>query len=121
VKTTPSCSEILATDSGDTAFGTFGTATNAGEGLGNGAGVGLGRTTLGAREVVGVGVGLVCVCVVVGVLVSNGITITGPPPLFGISWNPISTQSFHVLKVVPGKRKVILAGSGGRIASLNMD
>jgi hypothetical protein len=39
----------------------------------------------------------------------------------GISWNPISTQSFHVLKVVPGKRKVILAGSGGRIASLNMD
>ena len=39
----------------------------------------------------------------------------------GHSWNPISTQSFHVLKVVPGKRKVILAGSGGRIASLNMD
>ena len=39
----------------------------------------------------------------------------------GHSWNPVSTQSFHVLKVVPGKRKVILAGSGGRIASLNMD
>ena len=39
----------------------------------------------------------------------------------GTSWMPISTQSFHVLKVVPGKRKVILAGSGGRIASLNMD
>ena len=58
MKTTPSCSEILATDSGDTAFGTFGTATNAGEGLGNGAGVELGRTTLGAREVVGVGVGV---------------------------------------------------------------
>ena len=39
----------------------------------------------------------------------------------GISWMPISTQSFHVLKVVPGKRKVILAGSGGRIALVNMD
>jgi photosystem II stability/assembly factor-like uncharacterized protein len=39
----------------------------------------------------------------------------------GISWMPISTQPFHVLKVVPGKRKVILAGSGGRIALVNMD
>ncbi len=39
----------------------------------------------------------------------------------GISWKSLSSQSFHVLKVVPGKRKVILAGAGGRIASVNMD
>ncbi len=39
----------------------------------------------------------------------------------GISWKQISNQSFHVLKIVPAQRKVFLAGSGGRIASLILD
>ena len=60
--------------------------------------------------VVGVGVGLVCVCVVVGVLVSNGITITGPPPLFGISWNPIV---FVGVGVNPGVGVCEKSGIGG--------
>ena len=36
----------------------------------------------------------------------------------GLSWTKVSDQSFHVLKLVPGQRKVFLAGSGGRICLL---
>ena len=39
----------------------------------------------------------------------------------GISWKQISNQSFHVLKLVPGQKKLVLAGAGGRIASLNLE
>ena len=39
----------------------------------------------------------------------------------GLSWTKISDQSFHVLKKLPKSRKILLAGSGGRIASLNLD
>ena len=39
----------------------------------------------------------------------------------GLTWRKISDQSFHVLKKLPKSRKILLAGSGGRIASLNLD
>lgn len=39
----------------------------------------------------------------------------------GYSWTKISDQSFHVLKKIPSSRKIILAGSGGKIALLNLD
>lgn len=37
----------------------------------------------------------------------------------GESWNKISDQSFHVLKVQPGTQNVFFAGGGGRIGRYN--
>lgn len=39
----------------------------------------------------------------------------------GVTWNYISSQSFHVLKVQPGTQNVFFAGPGGKIGRLNFD
>ncbi len=91
VNVTPSWSAIFATDSGDRALGTFGSATSAGEGLGNGEGDGLGRTTLGGRVTVGFGE---------GVATGAAATVTIPDVAlieFEAAESPIEFTAFRVI------------------------